>query len=301
MVLSGTETKLLLKMLGREQSEKLSIVSLADFYHLYEQVRSLNLPQLVKKFNISEQTAEMVLPTIVLYSQILSLASGEKIIMPDIHFVDGITTLYVAAKTRDPYLMLIENQVVSLAYSLGRKYKYDVNHAMAVQKTALLLFDHMMKVHGLGQREKLLLKVAAILHDIGKYVSLRKHYIYSYRLITSSDMLGFSEQEKKVMATVAHYHSKGTPLDSDEAFGSLTQEQRVTVAKLIAIIRLSDAIDRSHRQKNVIEDIVLKGDELVISVAAKEDISLEEWTFADKTQFFEKVFGIRPILVRKVD
>lgn len=299
MVLSGTETKLLLKMLGCEQVQKLSVVSLADFYNLYDQVRSLNLPQLVKKFAISEQTAEMVLPTIVLYSQILSLASGEEIIMPDIHFVDGITTLYVAAKTEDSYLAVIEDQIVSLAYSLGCKYNHDVNHAIAVKKTALILFDHMIKVHGLGKRERLLLKVASILHDIGKYVSLRKHYVYSYRLITSSDMLGFSEQEKRIMATVARYHSKGTPTDGDEVFSGLTPEQRVTVAKLIAIIRLSDAIDRSHRQKNVIEEVLLQEDELIITVAAKEDISLEEWTFADKTPFFEKVFGIRPVLVRK--
>jgi exopolyphosphatase/pppGpp-phosphohydrolase len=88
----------------------------------------------------------------------------------------------------------------------------------------------MIKVHGLGQKERLLLKVAAILHDIGKYVSLRKHYVYSYRLIDSSDMLGFSEQEKKIMAIVARYHSKGTqvPEKQEEKFEvhSITAEDK---------------------------------------------------------------------------
>lgn len=301
VVLSGTETKLLLTMLGRETGDTLSVVSLTDFYYLYEQVRSLNLPQLVKKFGISEQTAEMVLPTIVLYSQILSLTSGEKIIMPDVHFVDGITTLYVAEKTKDPYLEVMETQMVSLAQAIGRKYNYDYHHAAAVSGMSLILFDHMTKVHGLGKRERLLLKVAGILHDIGKYVSLRKHYLYSYWLITSSDMLGFSEQEKKIMANIACYHSKGTPSGNEEAFVGLSPEEQVTTAKLIAIIRISDAIDRSHRQKNNILKVAFKGDEMLITIEAKEDISLEEWTFADKIQFFEKVFGIRPVLERKVE
>ena len=79
----------------------------------------------------------------------------------------------------------------------------------------------------------------------------------------------------------------------------LTNEQKVTVGKLAAIVRLADSIDRAHRQKNSSLDVVIKGDEMIITVAAKVDMSLEEWTFLDKVSFFESVFGIRATLVRE--
>jgi exopolyphosphatase/guanosine-5'-triphosphate,3'-diphosphate pyrophosphatase len=242
----------------------------------------------------------MVLPTIVLYKQILKVGDIEEIVFSNAHFNDGIVISHVAEKTNDPWLGVIEAQTVSLAHSLGKKYRHDINHALSVEQTSLQMFDKLSKAYGLGKRERLQLKVAAILHDIGKFVSLRRHYFYSYRLIISSDILGFSEPEKHVIANIAYYHSKGTPSNFDANFAALTPEQKVTTAKLSAIIRLADAVDRSHLQKAVVQDIVLRGDELVVSVESADDMSLEEWTFADKVEFFENVFGIRAILERRV-
>lgn len=299
LVLSGSETRFLLKMLGRDQTEALSLVSLNDFNTLYETVRELNLPQLMQAFDLTEQKAEMVLPTIVLYKQILNIGQIEEIVFSNAHFNDGIILRHVAEKTADPWWDSVEKQVVSLARYLGKKYQHDSKHAMSVEQTSLQIFDKLSKAYGMGKQERLQLKVAAILHDIGKYVSLRRHYFYSYRLISSSDIFGFSEAEKQVIACIACYHSKLTPSNVDFHFTSLTPEQQVTTAKLSAIIRLADAIDRSHRQKAVIQAIRLKGDEMTILVDAIEDITLEEWTFADKADFFENVFGIRAVLERR--
>ncbi|EGO63966.1 HD domain-containing protein [Acetonema longum] len=301
LILAGTETRLLLKMLGREQSEELAYINPTDFKELYERVKSLNLPQLIQAFSLTEQKAEMVLPTIVLYGQILSLANIEEIVVPDDHFSDGLIALHVAEKTADPFLDVVEGQIESLAISLGEKYQYDQRHSHRVEKIALLLFDMLGKVHGLGRQERLMLQVAAILHDIGKFVSLRQHYFYSYRLIISSDILGFSEEDKAIIANVAHYHSKGTPSSVDAHFAVLSPERKVITAKLSAIIRLADAIDRSHRQKVDLEtlELICKGDELLITADSGEDMSLEEWTFIDKSYFFEDVFGVKATLQRR--
>ncbi len=299
LVLSGPETKLLLKMLGKEQG-KIIFVSLSEFDNLYKQVRSLNLPQIIKTFHLSENKAEIVLPTIVLYKQILSLTNPEEMLMLSDQFMDGVVIKHIAEKTGHEHKQLIQDQLVSLCWEIGKKYYYDPFHAATVEKWSLMLFDKLARIHGLGERHRLLLKVAAILHDIGKHVNLRRHYFYSYRLIISSDFMGFSEAEKLIMANIAFYHSKGTPSDTDANFASLTPNQKVTVSKLSAIIRLADAIDRSHRQKVSQADAVLRGDEIVITVTSTEDMSLEGWTFADKADFFEDVFGIKATLIRRV-
>ncbi|MEN6414276.1 MAG: HD domain-containing protein [Veillonellales bacterium] len=299
LVLSGTETRLLLTMLGQENPGKLSLVSLADFYKLYDQVKLLNLPQIVQNFGFSEQKAEMVLPTIILYKQILNLTTVGQILIPDTQLIDGITLLHIGEKTKQEWLLALENQTLSLARGIGCKYQYDPSHAASVEKLSLSLFDRLTRIHGLGKRERLLLQAAAILHDIGKFVSLRSHYFYSYRLIRSSDILGFSEAGKNIMANIALYHSKGVPANTDPNLQGLTPKQRVIIAKLAAIIRLADALDRTHRQKINSYEIALKGDELFITVTTQEDYSLEEWTFLDKATFFEDVFGIAAILRRR--
>lgn len=298
LVLSGIETGLLLKMLGRDETARLTFVSIDEFLQLYERSKHLNLPQLMQTFSLSESRAEMVLPTIVLYQQILALSNVTQIVVSGAQFGDGITISHIAERTGDKWLNVIEDQIVSFARALGLKYKHDVKHAASVESTSLLLFDRMVRFHGLGRRERLLLKIAAILHDIGKFVSLRRHYFYSYRLIVSSDIIGFSEVERALIANIAFYHSKGAPSLSDGNFAALMPAQRITLAKLAAIIRVADAIDRSHTQKAAVRDIAFSGEELVIAVTVDQDMSLEEWTFLDKADFFENVFGIRPILQR---
>lgn len=298
LVVSGVETHMLLKMLGRSDSQKLTVVSIGDFIALYEQVKVLNLPQLMQKFALSEQRAEVVLPTLLLYHQIMEISKVTDIVISNAQFSEGIMISHIGEKVGDKWIQVIEAQIVSLAQALGRKYNYDPKHAGSVENISLALFDKLAKVHGLGRRERFLLKIAAILHDIGKYVSLRTHYFYSYRLIIASDLIGFSEQERELVANVAYYHSKGTPSSTDTNFAVLSPPQKMTMAKLAAIIRLADALDRGHLQKVSIHNISLVGDEFIVTVTvtADQDISLEEWTFEDKTNFFERVFGIKAIL-----
>lgn len=299
LVLSGAETGLLMRMLGAEEEGGLTLVSTGEFLQLFARVKNLNPPQLMQEFGLPEERAEMVLPTLVLYHQMLAVSDVARIIVSNAQFADGIIISHIAGRTNDRWLDVIERQVVSFANSLGQKYRHDPEHAGRVAECALILFDRLTRVHGLGRRERFLLQVAAILHDIGKFVSLRRHYFYSYRLIVSSDIIGFSEAEKALIANIAYYHSKGTPSNADPNFAALTPEQKMDLAKLAAIIRLADAIDRSHLQKAVIREVALSGEELTITIASDRDTSLEEWTFLDKTEFFENVFGIKPILKRQ--
>ena len=297
IVTSGNENHLLLQMLGHTATEGLTAVDRKEFQILYEKVRDLNLPQLMKMFKMVESKAEMVLPTIVLYNQILSITNAPEIVFSDAQLVDGVTLLHTAEKTKDSLIPELEEQVLSLAKNIGQKYRYEVPHSLAVEALSLQIFDAVAPLHGMDRRDRFLLQVSAILHDIGKFVSLRRHYFYSYRLILSSDILGFSEKEKEVMANVAHYHSKGTPSDVDANFAYLAREDKVKVAKLAAMIRLADAVDRSHRQKAGSCDIRLRGENLEFRIAPLEDYSLEKWTFEDKADFFENVHGVRPILI----
>lgn len=70
----------------------------------------------------------------------------------------------------------------------------------------------------------------------------------------------------------------------------------MTAAKLTAIIRVANVLDRSHRQK--IEEIkaAVKDQELLLTVTAREDLALEKGLLPEQADFFEEIFSIRPVL-----
>ena len=151
LVLSGIETRLLLKMLGRSEEVKLTHFSVNELLQLNKRVEQSNIPQLMHDFGLSEQKAEMVLPTLLLYKQIITMANVAEIVVSNDQFSDGITISHIGEKLADKWLNVIEEQIVSFAHALGRKYQYDPKHAGSVEDTALLLFDRLVKVHGLGE------------------------------------------------------------------------------------------------------------------------------------------------------
>ena len=103
--------------------------------------------------------------------------------------------------------------------------------------------------HGLADRERLLLQVAALLHDIGIYVSLRAHHKHSQYLLAASQIFGLSDDETAIVANIARYHRRGPPQTSHLPYVALDRQDRLLVNKLAAILRLANALDAEHLQK----------------------------------------------------
>jgi exopolyphosphatase/guanosine-5'-triphosphate,3'-diphosphate pyrophosphatase len=151
----------------------------------------------------------------------------------------------------------------------------------------------------MGPREKLLLQTAAILHDIGKFMNLSHHYRHSYEMITGAEITGLNQLETEIVANLAMYHSHRQPGPLDANYTRLDLYNRVLVSKLTAILRLADALDRSHTQKFDEIDVKITDAELLITISTDENIGLEQWSFKYKGAFFEEVFGIKAVIRQK--
>ena len=297
LVLTGAESELLLQMMGVEFKAGVIRIKTEQFMQLFKTVHELNLPQIIKVFKINEDVAELVVPTILLYEQLLALVPVQEIILTDDRFIDGICLLHIGLKASKDYADELEQEQLSLLYSIGERYQYDEAHSRQVAKLALAMFDKLGKHHGLDSHSRILLQATALLHDIGKYVSLRSHSLYSYMLIMSCDILGFSEMDKKIVALASYYHAN--QLFENKA-GSPEMEKELTplVAKIAALVRLADAMDRSYQQKIKFCKVSIKDGTMLIEAKSKVDLTLEEWTFAGKATFFEEVYGLKAILER---
>lgn len=298
-VLSGAETELILKMLGRDNTKnEIQRIQAEDFIKFYDRIRTMNLTQIIKVFGIEEVSAEILFPTIVLYQQLLALVPAKEIIIMPNRFIDGMRLMHIAKQDNFEYISFLQDELLSLVHCIGERYNYDVKHVKQVEMLALSIFDKLSKRHGFDVHTRLLLRAACVLHDIGKYICLRSHAQYSYQLIMSSDMLGYSDYDKKIIALTTYYHSHLLFDNQNEKNPKVERKDMAMVAKLAAILRLADALDRSYEQKIEKCRVMLKGDELIIQAFSRSDLTLEEWTFGNKKNFFIEVFGLLPILER---
>jgi exopolyphosphatase/guanosine-5'-triphosphate,3'-diphosphate pyrophosphatase len=296
-VLTGAESELILQLVNKNSNpKKLAHLAVEDFTAFYNKVKKLNTAQIMKLYGLEENQAELVLPTTILYQQLLNLTPAEEILVPPDAFIDGMKTLYVARETDPEFIEYLRDLRMSLVHSVGEHFHYDAKHAKCVEKFAMAIFDKLKKSQGLDAHARLLLRAACLLHDVGKFVCLRSHAIYSYRLIISTDFFGFGYLDKSIIALISLYQGD-TEADKDKiAPIQIDKEIRPLVAKLSAILRLADAMDRSYKQKIKSCKVTVSENEMLVTAKSKQDLSLEEWTFANKGSYFEEVFGLMPVL-----
>jgi exopolyphosphatase/guanosine-5'-triphosphate,3'-diphosphate pyrophosphatase len=123
-------------------------------------------------------------------------------------------------------------------------------HVQHVAMLALQLFDQLVELHGLGDRERLFLEAAGCLHDIGHGIAVtgEGHHKESARLIREHPWQSFTPPEVEVIAQVARYHRKSIPELSHDEFRALADWDRRIVQRLAALLRLADSLDRNHTQ-----------------------------------------------------
>ena len=274
----------------------LRYISREKFEAIYQEILYKSGYAIGKEYNISLETADLLLPSMMIFKKFLDTTIAQGLIAPLISLTDGII-MDIADKRFDlKQEQAAVQDIVSSVRVLAKRYRYDQAHAEDVERKSLMIFDALKKLHGLGNRERFLLQLSAILHDIGKFINMTRHYIHSYEIIMASDLIGITKDELEIIANVARYHSKVVPANDHPNFRKLSEKNRVVVAKLVAIIRIADGLDRSHRQKIKDIKITVNEKEIIIKVDALEDIVLEKWTVETKAEFFQEVFGITPIV-----
>lgn len=173
-------------------------------------------------------------------------------------------------------------------------FQAEHDHAQQVRRLALSMFDQTAALHGLGDAEREYLEAASILHEVGLFVSHTQHHRHSYYLIRNADILGFTENEKEIVANVARYHRKSHPKEKHEGFRLLTSEDQDVVTRLAAILRIADGLDRNHASKVRRVDVRKsgRGFRVILTPRGKRPLDLEIWGADRKKQLFEETFGV---------
>ena len=158
----------------------------------------------------------------------------------------------------------------------------------------------MKRIHGMGRRERLLLQIAVLLHDCGKYISMNRTAECSYEIVMSTEIIGLSHREREIIANAIRFNTEEFVSFEEFSMGcSLDRNDYLLTAKISAILRVANSMDRSHKQKFKNVKVTLKDRELIVVVDTVEDITLEQGLFSHKADFFEAIFSIRPVIRQK--
>jgi exopolyphosphatase/guanosine-5'-triphosphate,3'-diphosphate pyrophosphatase len=181
------------------------------------------------------------------------------------------------------------------AIHLAENCRYEKKHSHQVTRLALSLFQQTQRLHNLGEEEREFLESAALLHEIGLFVSHESHHRHSYYLIRNAELAGFTENEKAIIANVARYHRKSHPKLKHEGFRILSQKDRTTVAKLASLLRIADGLDRSHSTAIDRVRVRLTSRHVYITACCrrKRDTTLEQWGVERNQVLFEETFNMR--------
>jgi exopolyphosphatase/guanosine-5'-triphosphate,3'-diphosphate pyrophosphatase len=256
-------------------------------------LKSGDIDKIKKIPGLDEKRADIIVAGALILDQIFSEFNFTEITVSNYALREGII-LDTINKDVGPnrYSHLSDVRYNSIIH-LGEMTNFEKEHALQVQDIATKLFDALKTQFTLDNEDEEILEAAAILHDIGYYISHTDHHKHSYYLIRNSEMLGFNDNEIEIIANVARYHRKSHPKIKHEGYKKLDVNGRIRVNKLSAILRLADGLDRSH--KSIIKDLSINQEKDVLNIAltAETNPELEIWGAERRKDLFEEVFKVK--------
>lgn len=283
-----------------QQNYEETTVDTGKFVKYLDKLKRKNLEEIADELGLTNDNDALVIPYMMIFKGLCDSMDIDNLWAPGVNMCDGIAYDYAEKHGTIKVVHDFDEDVLSAARNLSGRYMSYTPHIDALTQMSMLVFDTMKKTHGMGRRERLLLQVAAILHDCGKYISFANGPACSYDIIMASEIIGLSHLEREIVAETVLYNTWKLP-SYEELADKLDRESYIIVAKLSAILRVSNAMDRSHKQKFRNVRAVIKDKELIITIETSDDIALEKALFDAKTAYFEAVFSIKPVVkVKKV-
>lgn len=274
------------------RSEKLFIVEKKQFRQLIRQCERHSPEELARRYSLPFTDAETLLPALMTYWQLLCQTSATRVIVSQVSMRDGLL-LELAREAAGKEDDVLQAGIIRAAMALAHRYGADLGHAKLTAELALRLFDVLKADHGLGPRQRLLLQVAALTHEIGGFINASAHHKHSYYIISNTELFGLTRAETQIVAHVARYHRRSPPKLSHWDYMALPREQRVVINKLAAILRIADALARGVVRRAEQVDFHHEGDELLITIRGGDDFLLQRRSIASKSDMFEDVYGMK--------
>jgi exopolyphosphatase/guanosine-5'-triphosphate,3'-diphosphate pyrophosphatase len=279
----------------REEVDRVRVTT-AQIRKLYRKLSERDLAGRRKVTGIGPRRAEIIVPGISVLLEVLDRLRLRALNYSAAGVRDGIVAdLATRGVGRElAYLSRDQRREVE---QMGRRYGISLKHARKVAELGHVLFSSLLPLHQLPPAHGKLLEAAAYLHDIGHYVSDSGHHKHSYYLVANSDMPGFTNRERELIANLCRYHRKVLPAANHANSRSLSAEERGALLWLVPLLRVADSLDRSHDQRIESMECQIRDGQVIMLLASSADLDLEGWAAERAGEVFREVYGL-PVTIR---
>lgn len=288
----GSDMRIAARVIGTAVSPRHSTISKTDLEDFIHSLKRMRPEDIVHKYQIPWHDAESLLPSLLICRNFIEATSAERLIVPQATLRDGIFLRISRSRSRQKENSLFA-QVRASAIGLARKYHCQDDHSKHVSHLALRLFDQLLDEHGLGEQHRLMLEVAALVHEVGKFIGHSAYHKHAEYIINNSQLFGLTPDEHRIVGSIVRYQRRALPLPAHPNFNILPKESKLSVMKLAAILRIVVSLERGHGQK--VEDLEVKIEEgdLLLTALCRSDMSLERTSLEKEKNLFEEVYGLK--------
>jgi len=286
LVVIGYEIQHLAHELAKPGKTKSSYLALAD---LSLEISTMSEEKRVKKYQLDYNTAQSIVTALEINLAIAETLQVETLRLPGSDYERG---LLLDIPTSFSITDGFKKEVLRSTESLARKYRVHRAHSAQVTRLCQEIYEATTALHQLDDHDSLLLKCAAIIHECGNFISTRAHQKHSQYIILNSEIFGLAQKDITIIALIARYHRKAGPQPNHPEYRDLSSQDRMRVTKLASILRIADALDRSHSSRVGEITVTIDKQKLHIHLHGITDASVERQAMRSKASLFQDIYGL---------
>src|SRR5579871_1222910 len=276
---------------GRRQRQ---IVSRTEMTRIAKRLARLPVAERRKIEGIGPRRAEIIVAGATVYHELLDRLHLSGFRYSALGLRDGVLSQIAADYDRSTRSgKQIESERLESILKALDHYHVERKHVLDVRESAMLLFAGLRSLHRLPPEYREWLSAAAMLYEVGDYVNRNGHHRHTHYIISNSEILGYTPQQRRIIAAIACYLGKSRPTVEDGPMKMVDAGDRPHVQKAILLLRLARALNLGRSRAVGRVRIGLRSAEVKLTLISRRNlgVDLELWAIEKERDYFREVFG----------
>jgi exopolyphosphatase / guanosine-5'-triphosphate,3'-diphosphate pyrophosphatase len=278
----------------RGTTRQRNVVSRAEMTRIAKRLARLPVAERRKIQGIGPRRAEIIVAGALVYQELLDRLRLKGFRYSPLGLRDGILAQMAADYDRSTRSgRQVESERMESILKAIDHYHVERKHAFDVRDAATTLFTALRSVHRLPPEYGEWLSAAALLYEVGDYVNRNGHHRHTHYIISNSEILGYTPQQRRMISAIARYLGKSRPTLEDGPMKLVDSTDRPNVQKAIVLLRLARALNlgRSRAVEKVRIRVRSADVKLTLVPRRRMGVDLELWAIEKETAYFREVFG----------
>jgi exopolyphosphatase / guanosine-5'-triphosphate,3'-diphosphate pyrophosphatase len=280
--------------LSRNSNSRQAAVSRALMKRIVKLICRLPIDERRKIEGIGPRRAEIIAAGALVFAELLERCQLRGFRYSPLGLRDGLLAQMAAEYDRSTRSRKqIESERWDSITRAVEHYRVDMDHALEVRQAAMNLFSALKSVHRLPPEYQEWLSAAAMLYEVGDYVNRNGRHRHAYYIISNSEILGYTPQQRRIIAAIARYLGKSRPTPGDAPMKVLAAGDQEYVVKASLLLRLARAVNLGRsgtveRTRVHVRDGAVK---MQLVPRPQMGVDLEIWALEKDKTYFGEVFG----------